>query len=104
MPAFGHSRQAQLSQELNTVGYYIYSVDGPRVTVDYYSAIVNPTLSSGEYLLSASSGTPSRYTPSMTFTKRETFGYSLNGKEFQVPQGLQSRHRGQTDIGRRTII
>ena len=23
----------------------------------------------------------------MTFTKRESFGYSLNGKEFQVPEG-----------------
>ena len=47
--------------------------------MDYYSAVVNPTLMSGEYLLST--------TPAMTFTKRESYGYSLNGKEFQVPEG-----------------
>jgi len=86
VPAFGHTRQAQVAQELNTVGYYLYSVDGPRVTVDYYSAVVNPTLASGEYLLSASSNTASRFTPNMNFQKRETFGYSLNGKEFLVAQ------------------
>ena len=76
---FGRRRQTQLVQELNTVGYYIYTVDGSRVTVDFYSAVVNPTLVSGEYLLSA--------TPTMTFTKRETYGYSLDGKEFVVAEG-----------------
>ena len=72
-------RETSVSQEVNTVGYYIYTVDGPRVTVDYYSAVVNPTLDSGEYLIYA--------TPTLQFTKRETFGYSLNGKEFLVAQG-----------------
>lgn len=75
-------RETQIAQELNTVGYYIYTVDGPKVTVDYYSAVVNPTLSAGEYLISA---TPNWNT--VTFAKRETFGYSLNGKEFLVAQG-----------------
>lgn len=75
-------RETQIAQELNTVGYYIYTVDGPKVTVDYYSAVVNPTLSAGEYLISA---TPNWNTA--TFTKMETFGYSLNGKEFVVAQG-----------------
>jgi hypothetical protein len=84
VPAFqtatfdGH-RQTALAQELNTVGYYVYTLDGPRATVDFYSAVVNPTLASGEYLIST--------TPALTFTKRESFGYSLNGKEFVVPQG-----------------
>lgn len=86
VPTFGHSRQAQLSQELNTVGYYIFNVDGPKVNVDYYSAVVNPSYSSGEYLLSASSGSATRFTPTMNFVKRESFGYSLNGKEFLVAQ------------------
>jgi hypothetical protein len=84
---FGHSLESEIAQELNTVGYYIFTVDGPKVNVDYYSAVVNPVYSSGEYLLSAASGTASRFTPSMTFSKRESFGYSLNGKEFLVGQG-----------------
>jgi len=75
----GHTRQIPLSQELNTVGYYIYTIDGPRVTVDYYSAVVYPFLQSGEYNIST--------TPVMVFVKRESFGYSLNGKEFVVREG-----------------
>jgi len=77
--AGGSARETEVAQELNTIGYYVYTVRGPKVRVDYYSAAVNPTLSSGEYLLST--------TPAMTFTKRESYGYSLNGKEFQVPEG-----------------
>ena len=74
-------RQTSISQELNTVGYYIFTVDGNNVTVDFYSAIVNPTLSGTEYLISVS---PS---PNLVFSKRESFGYSLKGKEFVVNQG-----------------
>jgi hypothetical protein len=76
---FGHDRQVPIAQELNTVGYYIYTVDGPRVTVDYYSAVVYPFLQAGEYNIST--------TPLMHFVKRESFGYSLNGKEFIVREG-----------------
>jgi hypothetical protein len=76
LPAFGHKRQIQLAQELYTVGYYIVTVDGPRVKVDFYSAVVNPSYSSSEYLIST--------TPTMTINQRDTFGYSLNGKEFVV--------------------
>jgi hypothetical protein len=79
VPAFGHTRQTQIAQERNTVGYYIFTVDGSRVSVDFYSAIVNPTLASGEYLISASIP--------MTFTKRETFGYGLTGQEALVAEG-----------------
>ena len=78
VPAFGHARQTQIVQELNTVGYYIFTVDGAKVSVDYYSAIVNPTLASGEYLISASIP--------MNFTKRETFGYGLTGQEKLVAE------------------
>jgi hypothetical protein len=70
------TRETSLRQERNTIGYYIYTVDGPRVKVDYYSAHVVATLSKGEYLISS--------TPGLVFTKQETFGYSLNGKEFLV--------------------
>ena len=74
------ARQTQIAQELNTVGYYIFTVDGSNVTVDYYSAPVYPTYSSGEYLITA--------TPALNFTKRETFGYSLKGQEFMVAQSM----------------
>ena len=82
LPGFtGKPRETPLAQELNHVGYFIVTVCGPEVTIDYYSAEVDPTLSpdGSEYLLST--------TPKMTFVKRESFGYSLNGKEFFVPQG-----------------
>ncbi len=77
--AFGHTRETPIAQELNTVGYYIVTVDGVKATVDFYSAMVNPTLASGEYLIN--------YTPQLNFTKRETYGYGLNGKQFVVAQG-----------------
>ncbi|MGC2064048.1 MAG: metallophosphoesterase [Thermodesulfovibrionales bacterium] len=75
------TRETSISQERNTVGYYIVTVDGPRVTVDYYSAVVNATFDTakGEYTITT--------TPTMTFTKRETYGYSLNGKETLVAEG-----------------
>jgi hypothetical protein len=77
----GGTRETEVSQELNTVGYYLYTVDGPRVTVDYYSAIVNPMYVplEGEYQIASA--------PIMGFAKRESFGYSLNGKQFLVPKG-----------------
>jgi hypothetical protein len=78
VPAFGHTRETQIAQERNTVGYYVFTVDGAQVSVDFYSAVVNPTLASGEYLISASLP--------MTFTKRETFGYGLGGQEYLVPE------------------
>jgi hypothetical protein len=73
------ARETPITQELNRIGYYIYTVDGPRVTVDYYSAEVNPILQSVEFGISS--------TPTLEFLKRETFGYCLNGKEFLVPEG-----------------
>jgi hypothetical protein len=72
------TRQTQIAQELNTVGYYIVTVDGSRVSVDFYSAVVNPTLSGTEYLLTT--------TPVLNFTKRETFGYGLTGQETVVAE------------------
>jgi hypothetical protein len=77
--AGGTARETEIAQDLDKIGYYVYTVRGPKVRVDYYAATVNPTLSDGEYLLST--------TPALTFAKRESYGYSLNGKEFQVPQG-----------------
>jgi len=73
-------RETPLAQDRNTIGYYIYTVDGSKVTVDYYAAKVDALLSSGEFLM------PS-FSSSASFSKRESFGYHLTGKEFVVAQG-----------------
>jgi calcineurin-like phosphoesterase family protein len=67
-----------VAQELFTIGYYIFTVSGPRVTVDYYASTTG--VDYGDVDLVA---TPT----GVRFFKRETFGYSLNGKQFLVPQG-----------------
>jgi hypothetical protein len=73
---FGHTRQTPISQELHAIGYYIVTVDGQRVTVDYYA------VPSGQV------GGLIQTTPSLTgnWQKRETFGYSLNGQEFLLAE------------------
>ena len=73
------NRETEISQELWSSGYYIVTVDGPRVTVDFYAADPNPATPGLEDLDLLT-------TPTLTFAKRETFGYSLNGKEFLVAQ------------------
>jgi hypothetical protein len=59
-----------VEQELHRIGYTIVTVEGPRVTMDYYS-----------------DGTDHNYTGPFNFTKRSSVGYSLNGQEFIVAQG-----------------
>jgi hypothetical protein len=49
------------------------------VTIDYYSDEVNPNQASSNYQITI--------TPELNFTKRETFGYSLVGKEFVIAPG-----------------
>jgi len=89
---FGHSRETEVSQELRTIGYYIYTVDGPRVTGEYYAAKVPNAAPNSkckgdpdmcEFLIST--------TPELTFVKAETFGYSLNGKEFLVCEAAEDK-------------
>jgi hypothetical protein len=63
-----------VAQDLNRVGYYIVTVDGPRVTLDYYG-------SDAAYPNAFST------TPGLHFIKRDSFSYSLNGREFLVGQG-----------------
>jgi hypothetical protein len=77
VPAFGHARQIPLSQDLYQIGYYIVTVEGPRVTIDYYGV---PSGQAGGLIPT---------TPPLTgsWQKREKFGYSLNGDEFFVDQG-----------------
>ncbi|QEM66895.1 metallophosphoesterase [Geobacter sp. FeAm09] len=71
-------RQTLVKQELNTIGYCLVTVDGSHVTVEYYSAPAYPAPVNGGVIAT---------TPTLTFTKRETFGYSLNGTQFVVAAG-----------------
>jgi hypothetical protein len=75
-------RQTMLSRELYMVGYYIVTVDGPNVTVDYYSAPVYPT-----YNTPVQNSVSTTVGVTLNFTKRETFGYSLVGQQFVLGYG-----------------
>jgi hypothetical protein len=72
----GFLRETSVAQDTYRVTYYIVTVDGPRMTVDYYA--------SDETFPSGNSPSP---TPTLHFHKRETFGYSLTGKDFYIAQG-----------------
>ena len=84
-----------IGQELDTIGYYIFTVDGPRVTVDFYSSTIG--LDYGDPV-----GVEDKLTVSPTnthFYRRERWGYSLNGREFVISQGgsytpVQDGHKG----------
>jgi hypothetical protein len=79
-------RETSISQELYTVGYYIYTVDGTCVTVDYYSDDHGNWQSDANY--PNGPGRPDTgITPAFNFVKKEIWGYCQNGKEFLVPQG-----------------
>lgn len=78
------SRETSVAQELQTVGYYIFTVDGSRVTVDYYSDDHGGWLSDENYPAETGNGLSNKVTPAFNFVKKATWGYSLNGKEFLV--------------------
>jgi hypothetical protein len=86
VPAFGFHRRVPLAQQLNSIGFQIVTVDGPNVTVDYYAVVVPIDMS-----LSINHGATSELeipgVGTYTFTKQETFGYSLFGKEFLISMG-----------------
>lgn len=71
-------RERNVAQELFTIGYYIFTVDGPRVTVDYHSASHGLDFDDVD-LASTPAG--------VAFFNRETWGYSLNGRAFVIAQG-----------------
>ncbi len=76
-------RETPISQELYTVGFYIFTVDGPTVTVDYYSDTQGNWYSDASYP-NAASGPGTLITPTLNFTKKETWGYSMS------PTGVSS--------------
>jgi hypothetical protein len=63
-----------IEQDLSRIGFYIFTVDGPRLTIDYWADAHDNWLSEGT-------------TPALNFVKRSTTGYSLNGIEKLVVQG-----------------
>jgi len=80
-------REKQISQDLYNIGYYVYNVDGPRVTVDYYADSEGNFLDGEDYPHGDDSVNGRLYLPNLDFVKKETFGYSTNGKQFLVAQG-----------------
>lgn len=83
-------REKVISEETYHVGYYIYTVDGPRVTVDYYSDLKgNFHTDYTQYPYGADNPDyPHNVTPKdLVFGKTETYGYSHNGQEFLIAQG-----------------
>ncbi|MFH0729870.1 MAG: metallophosphoesterase [Pseudomonadota bacterium] len=71
-------RETPLDQELFSIGYYIVTIDGPRATIDFYSSSHGQDY--GDFDLIAP---PS----SFAFYLRDSFGYSLNGNQFEIAQG-----------------
>lgn len=88
--AIDDGREKIVSEELFTIGYYIVTVDGARVTMDYYAS--SHGLDYGDVNLEAAP-------ESFTFYLRERFGYSLNGDNFTVNRGeaytsIEGRYKG----------
>ena len=79
-------RETSDSQELYTVGFYIFTVDGPLVTVDFYSDDNGQWGSNASYP-SGPTNAGTLITPTFDFVKKETWGYSLNGAEYLVNEG-----------------
>jgi hypothetical protein len=97
------SRETPISQELNNIGFYIFTVDGGRVSVVYYADATGnfgtdycwPDGFAGEEgtCRDPRSSAPAErlgsfYTPDFQFVRKEAWGYGLNGKRFVVPQGV----------------
>jgi len=85
-------RETPVAQELYTVGYYIFTVDGPRVTVDYYASTHGVDYGDVDLI-----DIPTNF----AFYLRERFGYSLNGEQYIVDRGesyvgITSTYNGTT--------
>ena len=70
------ARETTFAQERYKVTYFIVTVDGSKVTVDYYSAD-----NTGATLDPATKEYMTTSTPTFSFSKKDSFGYDLNGQE-----------------------
>jgi hypothetical protein len=80
-------RETQISQELFNVGYYIYTVDGPRVTATYYGDAINNFQDNADYPRGDDSDHGRLFLPTLNFVEKDSWGYSTNGKQFVIAQG-----------------
>ncbi len=83
-------RQTPMSEEFNNIGYYIYTVDGPRVNVEYWADQTGNWKSSdfkNEVVDADGNVIVPSFTPHFTFVKKENWGYSLNGQQFLIGHG-----------------
>ncbi len=104
-------RETPISQELHNIGYYVFTVDGARVTVDYFSdrygnfgtdycwpdGFPGPDGSCSDPRFgSAAERIGSLSLPNFYFEHKETWGYGQNGQRFIVPQGIS--YAGETVV------
>jgi hypothetical protein len=92
-------RQTQLSQEIHKIGFCIYTIDGPRVTVETYSDDHGNWASDTAWPEGTPGNPGTQITPAFTFVKQESWGYSLNGKEFLIAKnqpytGIEDSYEG----------
>lgn len=78
------SREQPFRQELGQVGYYLFNVDGPRVTAEYWATAPGNITPPGEPLPA-----------NIPWSLKEVFGYSLNGKQFII--GKDQPYAGVND-------
>ena len=94
------SREIPISQERGSVGYSIWTVDGPLVRVNYYADDHGNWQSDAAYP-NGTGRSDTGVTPTFRFVKTESWSYSLNGREFLVRQGesytvVNDHYRGTT--------
>jgi hypothetical protein len=71
------TREQSISDQQDKIGFYTFTVDGPRVTGRYYAADKNTT----------GSGSNGTIVENPAWTLQDTFGYSLNGHQFTIARG-----------------
>jgi hypothetical protein len=74
------ARETTVSDQQNMIGYYIYTVSGPKVTGQYWATT---PAANGDI------------TANPVWTLQDTFGYSLNGKQFTIARGAS--YKGVAD-------
>ena len=62
-----------------TIGYYIFTIDGPRVTVDYFFDDHGKSQSDANYPNGPGLPDKNGITPTFNFVKKEIRGYTLGG-------------------------
>jgi len=72
------ARELSLSQDLYTIGYYLFTVDGPRVSVEYFADNHGKWQSDAAYP-NGPDLPDTGITPPLHFVKKETWGYILGG-------------------------